>query len=112
VVGGIILLTERRLRPGLHISGDGFSGAIDRVGPRLTVLRAQDGTTWAVPNRKLVGTHIRVSSRRWYEIEVELAAPPDVDAARVRRAIEEAVLSSPHIPPDPALRVARDPAQP
>jgi hypothetical protein len=112
LVGGIVLLTERRLRPGLWIVGDGFSGTVEQVGPRLTLLRAPDGSVASVPNRHLVKAPIHATDRRWHEIEVELVAPTGFDAARIRRAIEDAVLCSPYIPPDPALSLARDPSVP
>ena len=112
IVGGIVLLTEGRLRPGLWIVGDGFCGTVEQVGPRLTLLRAPDGSLASVPNRHLVKAPIHATDRRWHEIEVELTAPPGFDAAHIRRAIEDAVLCSPYIPPNPALSLMRDPSTP
>ncbi|MEZ4339703.1 MAG: mechanosensitive ion channel [Sandaracinaceae bacterium] len=112
VVGGILVLTEGRLRRGLWIRGDGFTGTIVRIGPRSTLLRAADGTQIAVPNRRLVKSTIEATDRRWHEVEVILDIRTDALAKAVRSAIEETVLCSPFVPVEPELLVTRDPAQP
>jgi hypothetical protein len=112
VVGGMVLLTEGRLRPGQWVTGEGFAGAVEHVGPRVTVLRAADGSLVTVPNRRVVKSPVQTSERRWHEVEVELRAPDGVPASKLRHAIREAVLSSPYIPPDPRLTLSRDPREP
>jgi hypothetical protein len=112
VVGGMVLLTEGRLKPGQWVTGEGFAGAVEHVGPRVTLLRAADGSLVTVPNRRVVKSPVQTSERRWHEVEVELRAPDDVPAAKLRQAIREAVLSSPYIPPDPSLTLSRDPREP
>lgn len=112
VVGGLLLLTEGRLRPGLWVVGDGFRGTVERVGPRLTTLRTPDGARLMIPNRKLVRSSIYASDRRWHEVEVELTVPSGHDAPAVRRAVMDAVLCSPFVPLEPALEVTRDPKDP
>jgi hypothetical protein len=112
VVGGLVLLTERRLQAGQWVVGDGFEGTVVQLGLRLTTLRAPDGTRLTVPNRHLVRSPVHASARRFHEVEVELIVPSDAPAGRVRRAIEDAVLCSPHVPSEPALALSRDPARP
>lgn len=112
VVGGMVLLTEGRLKPGQWVVGEGFAGAVEHVGPRVTVLRAADGALVTVPNRCVVRSPVRASERRWHEVEVELRTPEGAPASQLRHAIREAVLSSPYIPPDPGLVLSRDPRKP
>ena len=112
IVGGLVLLTERRLVAGQWIAGDSFAGTVEQVGLRLTTLRAPDGSRLTVPNRRLLRSPIRASARRYHEVEVSLRAPGRAPAARIRPAIEEAVLCSPFVPADPALVLARDPERP
>ncbi|HEY8494244.1 MAG TPA: mechanosensitive ion channel domain-containing protein, partial [Myxococcota bacterium] len=112
VIGGIALLTEGRLKPGQWIAGDGFAGVVQQVGPRVTLLRGADGAIVTVPNRAIVRSAVRASDRRWHEIEVELRAPHGASAAALREAIRDAVLSSPYVPLDPGLVLARDPREP
>lgn len=112
VLGGVVLLTEGRLRPGQWLVGEGFAGTIEQVGPRVTVLRGADGALVTVPNRVIVKTAVRASDRRWHEVEVELRAPAGAAADEVRHAIRDAVASSPYVPPDPGLVLSRDPREP
>lgn len=112
VVSGILLLTEERVRRGLWISGDGFEGTVERVGPRVTILHDAEGHRLTVPNRQLVRSAIHAIDRRWPELHLSLRVPTDRPAKQVRRAVEDAVLCSPHLPPDPELSVARDAEDP
>ncbi len=112
VVGGVVLLTEGRLRPGQWIVGEGFAGTVEQVGPRVTVLRAPDGALLTVPNRRVVKSPVHATDRRWHEVEVQLRAPSGVAAGTVREAIRDAVLCSPYIPPDPRVTLSRDPIDP
>lgn len=112
VVGGIVLITEGRLRRGQWIIGEGFAGTVEQIGPRVTLLRAGDGALIAIPNRRVVKSPVRASDRPWHEAEVEIEMPAGAPAQRLREAITEAVLCSPYVPPDPGLVLARDPRAP
>ena len=112
VVGGIVLLTEGRLKRGQWITGEGFAGSVEQVGPRVTLLRAADGALLAIPNRRVVKSPVRASDRPWHEVDVEIQTPSGAPAQRLREAITEAVLCSPYVPPDPGLVLARDPRAP
>jgi len=112
VVGGIVLLTEGRLKRGQWITGEGFAGSVEQIGPRVTLLRAGDGALLAIPNRRVVKSPVRASDRPWHEVDVEIQTPAGASAPRLREAITEAVLCSPYVPPDPGLVLARDPRAP
>lgn len=111
VVGGVLLLAERRVRAGLWLIGDGFAGQIERVGPRVTTLRAADGSLFTIPNRQLVSRTVHTSAQRFAETKVALEVP-DAPATEVRAAIRDAVLCSPYVPSHPLLAIARDASQP
>ncbi len=112
VVSGVLLVTEARVRRGLWITGEGFEGTVERVGPRVTVLMDAEGHRLTVPNRKLVRSAIHAIDRRWPELQLSLRVPTSRPASQVRRAVEDAVLCSPHLPPDPRMSVARDAEDP
>ena len=112
VVGGVILITERRVRAGQWIRGGELEGTVLSVGPRLTTLRADSGSTLTVPNRHLVKAPVLATDRRWHEVDVELHVAEGETAATLRPAIRDAVLCSPFIPADPHLVIARDPEHP
>ncbi len=112
VIGGLVILTEGRIKRGQWIVGDGFSGSVEQVGPRVTLLRAPDGALLSVPNRHLVKGPVHATERRWHEVEVELRIPTRLAAMKMREAIRDAVLCSPYIPPDPHLALSRDPRDP
>lgn len=112
VIAGILLVAEARVRRGLWITCDGLAGTVERVGPRVTVLQDADGHRLTVPNRHLIRSPIHAIDRRWPELQLSLRVPTDRPAGEVRRAVEDAVLCSPYLPPDPRLSVTRDPEDP
>lgn len=112
VLGWLVLVTERRLRRGAWIAGEGFAGTVEQVGPRVTLLRGADGTIVSVPNRRIVRSPVRASGRPPHEIDVELRVPAPAPAETLREAIREAVLSSPYVTPAPGLIISRDPRAP
>lgn len=112
VVGAVVLLTERRLKRGQWVVGEGFAGTVEELGLRVTVLRATDGSLLSVPNRRVVKSPVRTSDRLWHEIDVELRSPEGAEASQVRSAIQEAVLCSPYVPPNPGLVLSRNPLDP
>ncbi|HHH29468.1 MAG TPA: mechanosensitive ion channel [Polyangiaceae bacterium] len=112
VVGGLLLVTEGRIKAGLWIEGEDFRGTVLHIGPRLTILRIPDGTKLSIPNRRLVRSPIHAVSRRWHEVETELDVRVADDAAQVRSAIIECVICSPFVPVQPELEVTRDPKRP
>ncbi|MGE0789505.1 MAG: mechanosensitive ion channel domain-containing protein [Sandaracinaceae bacterium] len=112
IVSGLLLVAEARVRPGLFITADEFAGTVEEVGPRVTTLVDAEGHKLTVPNRLLVKSAVHSVDRRWPELHLSLRVPTDRQAAQVRRAVEDAVLCSPQLPPQPELAVARDPADP
>ncbi|MCA9574621.1 MAG: mechanosensitive ion channel, partial [Myxococcales bacterium] len=54
LIAGVVIVFERRIRRGIWIRSDSFSGAVERVGLRSSWLRDSKGHRVAVPNRLLM----------------------------------------------------------
>lgn len=101
-----VLALERRVTPGVRLSGPDFAGTVKRVSWRSTVLRSPRGEV-AVPNRRLLAAPVQMSRTDEHELVITLDdARPVQD---LRRMIEDAVLASAFTPPEPGVRVWRDP---
>jgi Mechanosensitive ion channel, beta-domain len=92
---GMVLIIERRLRPGTWVSGSGFVGEVQTLGPRAARLRDVEGRIVTVPNRKLLGGPVAIDTSRWPRIDVVIRVHEHVGAAAARQAIEDAALLSP-----------------
>lgn len=57
-VSGIILLTERSIKPGDIIEVGGTHGFVTSLGGRYTTLRARDGKEYLIPNETLITTQV------------------------------------------------------
>jgi hypothetical protein len=112
VVAGIVVLFERRIRRGVWLAGEGFSGTVIGVGLRATWLVDPRGHRIAVPNRHLLSGPIVSDRAVGAEHEVTLRMESAYPASQVRQALLDAVLQSPWVPPGAAPVVLRDPDQP
>lgn len=112
LVAGAWLLVERRIRPGVAVVSPEPAGLVERMGLRAVSIRTASGHLVLVPNRKLLEGTYRLESSRWAVIRVELSVPQGLRAAEVRRALQDAVLSSPDVPAEPDVRVDQDPVLP
>lgn len=112
LIAGSVLAFERRVRPGMWLSGNGFAGVVERVGLRATWLRDPTDRRVAVPNRALVSMPITSDAGRWPTREVVLRIESTAPADKIRRAIIDAVLASPWTPVGEAPSVQRDGAEP
>ncbi len=92
---GVVLLIERRIRPGMWVSSSSFSGKVETLGPRGVRLRDTEGQIVSVPNRKLLSDPIRVDRNKHPRVDVSVRVDPSIHADEARRAIEDAALLSP-----------------
>lgn len=111
LIAGIIVVFERRIRRGIWIRSDAFSGAVERIGLRSTWLRDSKGHRVAVPNRLLMQAPV-VSDEEGERVQEVLVRLGGADAAEVRRALRDAVLASPWTTPGSEPEVLRDPVDP
>lgn len=104
LLAGVVLLVERRIRPGVWVSGAGYAGDVQSLGPRAAKVRDQEGRIVSVPNRALLSGPVSVEASAHPEVEVALRVPEGTSATRARRVIQDVALLSP-------WRVLREPPE-
>lgn len=109
IFAGLVLLFEARIRAGVWISGEGFSGFVDRVGVRATWLRDVYGHREAVPNRRVLSSTLVIESAEQAMQEVRVKIVREAHASDVRAALYDAALASPWVLSQPSPVVLRDP---
>jgi hypothetical protein len=107
LIAGVAVGFERKIRPGVFISGDGWAGRVESRGLRAVFLRDARGHTIAVPNRRILVAPT-VADTGEGEQEVTVHVDSTRPAAEVRRALEDAVLMSPWVRPGTKPVVLRD----
>ncbi len=112
VVAGGVLAAERRVKKGMWVSGNGFQGTVERRSLRATWLRDGQGHRLTVPNRAMVSAPMVCDGGADAEHEVVVRLEGYDDAGKVRRALTDAILSSPWVLAGAAPVVLRDPADP
>lgn len=92
-VSGFVVLLERSLSIGDLITVDKFSGRVEEIRTRYTVLRSQDGTESVIPNEMLVSSPVVNFSMCNPDLRVNLTAimAPDVDIDTLFPQLEQAV---------------------
>ncbi|MBO6940972.1 MAG: mechanosensitive ion channel [Deltaproteobacteria bacterium] len=112
LVAGFLLVFERRIRGGMWLVGDGFSGQVRRVGVRSTLLIDVMGRQLEVPNRHLVRSPLTSDASGEQEHEVLVRFEREAPAEQIRAALRDAVLASPWVLPGSEAVVLRDPDEP
>jgi small-conductance mechanosensitive channel len=97
VAGAVVLFFERRVRPGVWVSGNGFEGVVESRGLRSVWIRHASGDRIGVPNRHLLGSALRVQESLGSVHDASVRLPAGVPAAIARRALVDAVLTSPQV---------------
>ena len=98
------LLIERRVVRGAPISGPSAEGVVERLGIRSSWIRTSDGRRKMVPNRQLIAESLVIETGRWPRVDVRIRR--HCDAATLRVAARQAVLTSPLVPIEPDVRLA------
>jgi hypothetical protein len=112
LVAGFVMAFEHRIRPGLWISGPGFSGKVEQTGLRSTTLRDAQGRRIDLPNRFVLQKPVVATSGHADEHEVLVRLGSDATAERIRLALRDAALFSPWVFPGSVPSVLRDPDDP
>jgi potassium efflux system protein len=100
LVGGLILLSERHVRPNQVFQIAGQSGTVESIGLRSTLLRLWDGTRMIIPNADLIIEKISdLSELRRVEIKVSVST--EADPREVERLLLELAASHPDVVADP-----------
>lgn len=94
-VSGFIILLDRSLRIGDTITVDKYSGAVQQINTRYTVVRAADGTEAIVPNEMLVAQAVtnHTPADKKARVAVKVVIGHDAEVARVMTLMEEAALT-------------------
>jgi len=113
LVAWLVVTSERRVRPGIWLSGNGFSGLVESRGLRAVWLRDGLGHRIAVPNRMLLGGPVvsQVTAGPVHDVTLRMA-PRGRPSAAIRQALRDAVLTSPWVRPDTSTVVRRDGTDP
>jgi hypothetical protein len=105
---GIGLLFGRNVRRDQHLSVDGRSGRVLRVGMFSTVLWSVDGQVVRIPNRKISGGVVGASQSTSMTEDVQVRLPVEDSIVRQRELLRNCVLLSPYVELSCAPEVWRD----
>ncbi|MBF5003602.1 mechanosensitive ion channel family protein [Diaphorobacter sp. NR2-3-3-1] len=103
-ISGLILLAERPVRVGDWVKLGDTEGDVRRVNVRATEIQLSDRSTMIVPNSEFITKSVRNMTLAGApgRVMLNLPAPLDTDAPRMRQIILEAYTSHPSIQDSPA----------
>ena len=107
-----VFVVERRIRPGVWISGQDFAGTVEALRLRSTYIRAQDGQRYSIENRKLLRGPLLCDTLGAAERELTVRVTARAPSNLVRRALHDAVLLSPYIHTGGVPVITQDPVKP
>lgn len=87
IISGFFILFDDVVREGDWVEIGGASGAVERVGLRMTLLRAFDGTLWYLPNGEVA--RVGNKSRDWMRAVVTVGLAYEQDASRGMQVMQE-----------------------
>ncbi|MEZ4317252.1 MAG: mechanosensitive ion channel family protein [Myxococcota bacterium] len=108
LVAGVFIGVEGQLRAGHWVRGERYAGTVEAIGMRVTWLRDVYGRRIVVPNRVLLAQPLVTDENPWPRIQFTVAMPAGASTAAVRAALEEAIVVSPWVAPDPDVEVHPD----
>lgn len=106
VVTGFFLLLEKQLDVGDYVTIGTFSGVVEQLGLKTTIIRGMDGTLHYLPNRQItsLSNHSRGNMRALVDISIDSSADLDLmtelieDACReVSANNEESIIEGPNV---------------
>jgi small conductance mechanosensitive channel len=103
---GVLLLMLRPFRIGDQIQVSGFEGRVQDVQLRATVLKTENGNEVLIPNADVYNSAVVNFSR--YDLRrqtITLKVPEQLDLARVRAALAQALLEVPGVAANPTPSV-------
>ncbi|QIL83942.1 mechanosensitive ion channel family protein [Diaphorobacter sp. HDW4A] len=103
-ISGLILLAERPVRVGDWVKLGDTEGDVRRVNVRATEIQLSDRSTMIVPNSEFITKSVRNMTLVGApgRVMLNLPAPLDTDAPRMREIILDAYISHPSIQDSPA----------
>jgi small-conductance mechanosensitive channel len=104
LMGGIILLGEKHVRPNDSFRIAGQSGIVESIGLRSTLLRSADGTLVIIPNADLIVEKVsNLSDVR--RLEIKISVSTEADPRQVERLLLDLAASQPNVVAEPAPAV-------
>lgn len=102
-VSGIVLISERIVRPGDVIEVNGTQGIVSKVFMRATVLQTYDKTDFVIPNKELMTKPVLALtySDRMMRVLLNIRVAYDSDLALVEQVLLDVIRRHPLILPDP-----------
>ncbi len=81
LLGGLFLLLEDQLRIGDSVTINGFSGSVEEINFRTTLLRGENGAVHVIPNGSVTALSNFTREYSYYVFEATLAYGADTDRA-------------------------------
>lgn len=103
-VSGFVILLERSLTIGDMVTVDKFSGRVQQIKTRYTILRSADGTESVIPNEMLVSSPVQnlsLTDRNLY-LSARITVSFETDIAWLFPKLEQAVALLPCVLANPA----------
>lgn len=103
-VSGFVILLERSLSIGDMVAVEKFSGRIQQIRTRYTILRSPDGTESVIPNEMLVSSPVQNLSLtdRNIRLTTRITVSYETDIDWLFPKLEQAVALLPRVLPNPA----------
>jgi small conductance mechanosensitive channel len=87
VITGFFILLENQIRVGDTVTAAGYTGVVETVNLRTTVLRDQDGTTHIIPNSAI--TVVTNATRDWTRALLDVGVAYKEDTDRCEMVLRE-----------------------
>jgi small-conductance mechanosensitive channel len=106
-VSGFVILLERSLAIGDTVTVDRFSGVVEEIKTRYTVLRSSDGTESVIPNEMLVSSPVQnfCLTNRNFRLTTRVTVAYGTDIDRLFPELIEVVGNVPRVSNDPSPEV-------
>jgi len=109
LLAAVVLLVERRIRPGIRLRTQEHAGVVARMGFRAVYLASDDGAELGVPNRVFLSRAYELDTDPHPPIEIRLRIQSLQSTDQIRESLIEMALYSPFLAPGHRPEAVRDP---
>jgi small-conductance mechanosensitive channel len=104
LIGGVILLVDKSIKPGDIISVGGTYGWVTALGGRYVSVVTRDGVEHLIPNETLISEPVEnwTHTQRRTRLKVDLSVHHESDLKQVIAICEDAARATERVLPDPA----------
>jgi small-conductance mechanosensitive channel len=111
LLAAVVLLVERRIRPGIRLRTQDHSGVVSRMGFRAVYLESDEGAELGVPNRVFLSRAYELDTDPHLPIEIRLRIRSPKSTDQIRESLIEMALFSPFLAPGHRPEAVRDPEE-